>query len=257
MYKVLKIEAFADKESLLGDQHKYRTVFEAQELGFLYIELVVHNSYFEEQDWSCEVRFVGYWRLLDGEEDKIFELTESYSIGKEVSRAHLATNWGAPEKGGYWIRGVYRVEAYLDEEFCGDVYIVVEKEHFKAKEINPYFELLDLKMFPIFEELLPAEQWLYSKQFIAKETAFIGFAFTIRNKLDYIWRCELVLNVYNEQGEQLFTKRVLGIVEPTEEEIILVLSYGREGYNYWQVGNYTIKVLFMEKIIATDSFEVV
>ncbi|MCP4441685.1 MAG: hypothetical protein GY810_22495 [Aureispira sp.] len=256
-YSVLRIGAHHSPQWLMGDYRKYRTVFEAAEIDFIYVEVVLHNLRFQQEDWSCKMKLIAYWQQMDGTEQKAYEVTEKYTISKDLDRAYLSNSWGAPEKGGYWAQGVCRVEAYIDGQLVGDVYIAIEKENFKNKEINPYFELEEVKIFSTSTDVPPINQRVYSKTFVAAQTPYLAFEINLHNKLDYIWNCEFVGNFYNEEGEQLITQRGLQPIEPTEKKAAVLVSYGNETCDYWHTGKYTVKILFMEKIIDEVAFEVV
>lgn len=257
-YKFNSLLAF-NWESPNVDMRRYRQVYDRWELKYLGAELVVYNKKFDEADWKAEVNFQAW--LLEGGEKKQMKcsIDETFTISKSDNTAVMSKGWGSDELGSFWQKGNYVWEAYIDKEKVGEVKFYIEDHGMFDKEVNPYFDLVSLKLYEGPNEFLEEKDRVYLRKFDTGKTRYIWGEFRFANLIREDWLCEVFFNFYDD------TRRSIGRIQsmqyiieesPGDSVFTLCQGWGNDKPNNWTPDDYVLEIEFQEEIIASIQFTV-
>src|SRR5688572_24075417 len=147
LFKFKDLKIYADNNSLAQDGRFYRTVFDESEVNYLYFEVTLFNKKFDEGDWDAKGKIVCH--LLDkGTKGKeMCNLEINLDGKKDVNVITCREGWGMENKGTYWKKGVYIVEAFVEDKMIGSKSFYLEDDGVITPERNPYFALDHVKLF--------------------------------------------------------------------------------------------------------------
>lgn len=257
-YKLKDLRFFARDEWFFGRDSAnriYRRVFTRAELDShgLFAELSLYNKLYDEQDWSCKIRFVV--DKLKADDVSV----ERHLIDDEFSRViSKSTNLELVGRGkkedGFWKDGTYVWRAYIDD-------VKVVENHFYVYDLphpdsadNAFFSLEGVSLFESAQSetnVSPQNQLI---QFKAGETRFVNIRTVLRNKLNFNWHCELFLYFLKETGD---LKSAVYRFQPLKTGVQnWDTGRGNDNGQFWTAGRYKINVVFMDRLIASVPFVV-
>jgi SpoVK/Ycf46/Vps4 family AAA+-type ATPase len=243
---------------ILNSDRLYRSVFERDELTYVYVDFSFFNKKFDEHDWDAEVEFVLY-QIVNG--ISVLLDTTAYQIEVKTSqnKVLVSYNWGDTELGDSWDDGQYRFEAWINKELaeCHDFY--VQDFGMVAPGENPYFNVYALRM---FESCNPPEvgaERNYMLCFRDDTSRFIYAELEIENRQQgNPWQGEFSFWFYNDARIPVGHLNVLVPVETNDINRLFRVEAGI-GHNEqvsWLRDKYTVDVWFMGVKVATTAFEV-
>lgn len=253
-FKFKSLKVYSSEEWLAGGKKKYRKVFEKAETGYLYAELGFFNKNFDKANWEVNVKLICYKTTKDGKE-VICDLNIDKKIHSEENIIYLREGWGHEEAGYFWSKGEYIWEAFLNNDFVGTSKFYIEDGGSVGTLYNPYFDLLNIKLFEGSNEGVVKQNRVYLKQFQAAETRYIWVEFLIDNMLAFDWYCELKFNFYNNTGQLKGSTSELQLISSNEDEISIITGWGSDNKGTWYEDRYTLEVVFMDKLVAIIPFE--
>ncbi len=252
-YKIKDIKVFGSKENLYKNEKKYRKVYDQSECRYLYCELSFYNKLFDESEWSADIRF----ECTDKEGTRICQLRKKMPINKDKNIIFVREGWGTPTI-GYWKEGTYRWEVFLNDDSVGSATFYVVSGGIVTPNNNPYFDILEVRLFESAQEGLPIAQRNYLKTFATSKTRYLNIEMRLANKQKDLemFPLDLQFNFYNDSGQQKAFMSYFKELRNQSEEILLDTGYGSNSSGYWYEDRYTLEVIFMDQLIAVIPFEV-
>jgi len=254
-YKFRDLKIFGSTEWLANNEKKYRLVYDEAECTFIYSELSFYNKLFDEQDWDVRMnlRCVNH---LDNTE--ICNLVADRTIRKDENIVYVREGWGVKTPGVYWKKGIYRWEAWIDNVFVAEKLFYVEEQGLVTDTVNPYFTLLDIKLYEGPDNNLPKKERKYLNAFSAADTRYVWVELSCENlvKGNEAWQCELFFNFKTHSGQLKGSIEKLMQVNHQEQYFECTIGWGSDLKGTWGNDVYSVDVVFMDQILATVIFEV-
>ncbi len=254
-FKALSVYAW---DRTIGDKKKFRRVFDQSELTYLSAELSFYNKLFDEKNWECELRIVAH-KIEEGGSKQICEKKDSINIGVEENLFTYSFGWGDDKRGKFWKPGTYEWEAYIDGVYVGSASFYVEQMDGLDNAQNPYFEVLSLRTYEAPEGDLDASDRVYLKSFEEAVTRYIMGELRFRNLVPHEWHCEMFFHIFDDTGMSIGCSDSFFVVTPEDEtgEVFTVTSgWGSSNAGTWVSDNYTMEVVFMDRLIAVIPFSI-
>jgi SpoVK/Ycf46/Vps4 family AAA+-type ATPase len=257
-YKLKSFQVYA-WDRAMGGVRKFRKLFEKSELNYLSVELSIYNKLFDEEDWETEIEIFANELLPDGNTSRKCEKKENITISKDENIFKYSFGWGSDERGSFWTKGTYQWEVYLDGEFVDSAKFYVEDIGHIDEGSNPYIYALTLNTYEAPEGDLEQEDRVYLKTFDVKTARYVMGEFRFTNLVNHEWNCELFFNIYDDTGVHVGTSDILVKVVPDEsdnDEFTVTAGWGSGSAGTWIEDNYTMEVVFMDKVIAVIPFSI-
>ncbi len=255
-FRLKEMKTYSSPEWMAGKQKRYRRVYDRSETTYIYTELALHNKMFDVQDWYIEVTLKAM-AIKAGKKVELCSLNVNRTISKEENVFYFREGWGNKKEGIYWKKGEYVWEAYVGDQLISSTRFFIEDVGAVSKEVNPYFEIESFKLFESGDIEEPENERTYYTQFDATETRYVFVELKIKNLVfPEPWNCELTFNYFNSshqlKGETIELK-AFGSMDPT---IALTTGWGSQNKGSWYPGEYTVELVFMDKLIAVVPFKV-
>ncbi len=252
-YKFKELKLYTSTEWLADNKKKYRQVFDRYEVAYIYAELAFYNKSFDEDIWEAEVTLKCY--QIKPKKSEVCVLDFKKKISKYDSTVYIREGWGNKKGGAFWKKGTYYWEAYIDGEKLGSKYFYVEdagQDYTDA--LNPYLRLETLKLYEGQLDDVPVEERTYLKTFSSEATRYIYTELTFKNLFPKNWHCELFIkfmtNIHDIKGK---VNRLIN-VKKGEEKIVVTAGWGSNIKGSWRNGEYSLEVIFMDRLLAVVDF---
>jgi len=257
-YKFVDIQTFA-WDQVMNSEKRFRRVFDKSEIGYLGVELSIHNKLYDEKDWTAKIRFMAFSLDGDNKAHEHCNLEEKVTVYSYDNLFTCSNNWGSEIKGYYWEKGNYLWEAYLDDELIGTTKFFIEDHGKVSENANPYFEVLSLKTYEAPSGDLPEDERKYFRDFSSIDSRYIMGELSIKNKIPQEWLCEIFFNFYEDTGQRVGRADILNYImlnDPDSETFLLTAGWGSESKGTWVKDNYMLEVVFMDTVVAVIPFNV-
>ena len=251
-FKFKELRVYSSTEWLADNKKKYRQVFDRYETTYIYAELSFYNKLF---DRDIELRCFE----IKNNKKQICNLTFKKKISKFDNVVYIREGWGNKREGSFWKKGTYYWEAWMDGEKVTTKYFYVEDvgDILLVDGSNPYVSLQSLKLYEGQYDDVMEEDRTYMKVFSSEESRYIYSEIVLTNKIkDDNWHCELFVKFYNESRELKGQVTRLQNVKKDDDLIRISAGWGANTKGSWKQGNYSIEVVFMDKLVAVVYFEV-
>ena len=242
---------------LLRVRKKYRQVFDKNELTYVYAELSFFNKLFDEEDWHAEIQLKAFSQPADKRKKGIemCSIDVTKTVSKDLNIVYIREGWGMEKKNIFWKEGVYYWEAYIDGVKIGTQHFYVYDAGTVTAHQNPYLEMEHVRLYEGTNQDSRKKDPLYLKEFNSDETRFVWIEFNAKNKLKKSWMAELVFYFYND-ARQLKGRTVeLVPVKENQTEMVITSGWGSDHKGTWFQDNYTVEIVFMDKLDWNCSFQ--
>jgi SpoVK/Ycf46/Vps4 family AAA+-type ATPase len=254
-YKFRDLKVYSSTEWLADNKKKYRQVLDRYETSYIYAELSLFNKLFDDEDWDVKVNIKCY-SLKKGRKE-LCDLNFDRKVSKYDNIVYIREGWGNKKAGAFWKKGTYYWEAYVDGQKVATKYFYVEESSKKFPDPKSYIDLKSLKLYEGPYDDVPKEERKYFKTFSQEETRYVYTEILLDNLLKgQNWYCEMVVKFYNGARQLKGQTIKLQQIEATDETIELTAHWGSNIKGSWSEDNYTIEIIFMDKLLAVIPFEV-
>ena len=256
-YKFKELKVYASTEWLADNKKKYRQVFDRYEISYVYAELSFFNKLFDEEDWDITITLKCF-SVAQGKRKELCKLDLNKKVSKYDSTVYIREGWGNKNEGTFWKKGTYYWEAYIEGQKEATKYFYVEDAGEPiTDENNPYLELRSLRLYEGPYDDMAEEDRTYYKTFSAEETRYIYGEFTFKNgNVGQKWQCELFSKFYNGAKELKGQVIRLQSVKKDEDFLTITAGWGSNHQGSWRLGNYTLELVFMDRLMAVIPFAV-
>lgn len=254
-FKFKDLLFYVSKEWLAYDKKKYRSVFDRSEVNYIFIELSLHNKLFDQSEWElhCEVKA---YEQSSGTHICTIEVTRTVSSDEPI--AYIREGWGMEPSGTFWKKGVYKWEAWVNNELVVQKQIYILDGGPVNDEQNAYLDVSTLKLYEADYTDRPADSRTYYRTFERNETRYVWAELVAKNLLyqKEAWHCELYFNFYTSTGALKGHIYELIHVQPEDELIQCTEGWGSEEVGTWYEDVYRLEIVFMDSLLAVYPFNV-
>ncbi len=254
-YKFLSLRTYCSTEWMLDSLKRYRTVFDASELTFVYVELALLNKLTGETDWVFDLRLVCY-RLIEQGKETICSIDVTPNVSSKQDIIYVREGWGHEDPGTVWKRGDYIWEAHIDGILVSSCSFHVEDSGGFFEEPNPYFELNSIAFFEGGEERNKTANYQYLSKFSVHDTRYVWVELKATNLQARSWFCELKFIFFNSNFQVKSINTEVKEIKPEHDTFSIYTGWGAPEVGTWPEGRYMVCVLFMDKLLAISYFEV-
>lgn len=237
----------------------YRTVYGAEELQELYVDLELINKRFGEQSWKADVVIRLYW--FDGQKAvPIAEKQGNMTVEKEEGEVRFGEVFSGSDFSGFTFKeGIYRILVQVNGVGgqSEDIYVMEGKG-----EPAGYFRVVHTgidKCCDETEEQSNARPHSY-RVLDRSSLKDIRFYFLAQNLLKHEWVYEFVLRVLDGTGNvkvERIVKSGQYIKDPAGNSLLcFAVDLGGEIQDFWQAGGYSLIVIGFGQLILKLDFEI-
>lgn len=256
-YKFKELKVYSSTEYLDENKKKYRQVFDSLQTAYIYAELSFYNKLFDREGWEAEIELKCF--EIKNLKKQICNLNFKKKISKFDNIVFIREGWGNKKEGSFWKKGTYYWEAWIDGEKVAAkyFYVVNPGKNLISMEENPYVRLQSLRLYEGHYDDVMEEERMYMTTFSAEETRYVYAEIVLNNILKADdWHCELFFKFYNESRELKGQVIRLQSVKRGEESIKVTAGWGANSKGSWKNGQFSLEVVFMDKLLALIHFDV-
>jgi SpoVK/Ycf46/Vps4 family AAA+-type ATPase len=256
-YKFKELKVYSSTEYLDENKKKYRQVFDSLQTAYIYAELSFYNKLFDREGWEAEIELKCF--EIKNLKKQICNLNFKKKISKFDNIVFIREGWGNKKEGSFWKKGTYYWEAWIDGEKVAAKYFYVENpgKNLISMEENPYIRLQSLRLYEGHYDDVMEEERMYMTTFSAEETRYVYAEIVLNNILKADdWHCELFFKFYNESRELKGQVIRLQSVKRGEDSIKVTAGWGANSKGSWKNGQFSLEVVFMDKLLALIHFDV-
>jgi len=258
LFKFKDLKIYCDNNSLAQDARFYRTVFDESEVNYLYFEVTLFNKKFDESDWTAKGKIVCHVLEKGAKGKEMCNLEINLDGKRDVNVLTCREGWGMENKASYWKKGVYLVEAFVDDKMIGSKSFYLEDDGVITSDRNPYFALDHVKLFNAPFSVPRVDSRKYLTEFKWDATQYIWVEYKITNKLETAWNFEVYLNFYEKAGLQKSQLYKYYAVQAGKKNQVYTFDsgWGHDQSGTWKPGQYVIQIVCMGALVAAIPFSV-
>jgi SpoVK/Ycf46/Vps4 family AAA+-type ATPase len=254
-YKFKDLKVYASTEWLADSKKKYRRVFDRSEITYLYAEFSFYNKLFDEDDWKTKINLKAF--SLDGNKRKeLCNVEVPLEVTKDKNIVFIREGWGMDKAGAFWKEGKYLWEASIDETFVASKEFYVYDVGEVTVEANPFFTIEAVRLYEGPYAGTKKEERTYYTHFSGKDARYIWAEFKGKNLLDKEWMCELIFQFYNDARQLKGISTELQKIPPGQASFEITSGWGSDFKGTWYTDNYTVEIVFKDRLIAVVPFRV-
>jgi len=256
-FKFKELKVYSSTEWLADNRKKYRQVFDRYETSYIYAELSFYNKLFDTDIWEVDIELKCF--EIKNNKKQLCSLTFKKQVSKFDNVVYVREGWGNKKEGSFWKKGTYYWEAWIDGEKVTTKYFYVEDvgDFSLMEDNNSYVSLHSLKLYEGQYDDVLEEDRTYMVAFSSEESRYIYAEIKLDNKiLEDNWHCELFVKFYNESRELKGQVVRLHNVRKEDKIIKVTAGWGANTKGSWKQGQYSIEVVFMDRLLAVVYFEV-
>jgi len=255
-YKFKSLKIYSSSEWMVNSTKKYRRVFDKAEVSYIRSEFAFYNKLFDEETWDAKINIKAF-EIKRGKRKEICDLEEKMTIGKDKNVVIVYKSWGVDEEGGFWERGDYVCEAYIDDELVGSQKFFIEDIGKVSVENNPYFDIESIKLYSGDSEAWEKEdKHKYLVAYNKEETKYVWVEIKIKNKTRSDWNFEFFINFYDDAGQFKAQISSLYYIDKNTKGDIFTYhrGWGNDDKGSWKDDKYTVEIVFMDTLVAAIPF---
>lgn len=257
-FHFISLRTHASSEWLAERSKRYRDVYDAAELTYIYASLSFHNLEFCRKEWEADITIRCHaidsgWEVTG----QVCELTKRVAVKPDTPIVTVHEGWGSPNVGGFWTPGTYLWVATIDGQEVGKAYFYLNSVGLVTPSVNPYFKLVSMRLFEDDNNPNSPANRRYCSAFRGIQTRYVWVEFTFENlSNDWGWMYELDFKYFTQARELKGRKVELNFVDQGQRYMTVVSGWGSPNAGTWHDGLFTAEVAFMGQIVAVLPFEV-
>jgi SpoVK/Ycf46/Vps4 family AAA+-type ATPase len=257
-FKFKSLLIYSSSEWMAHSKRKYRRVFDKSEVSYIRSEFTFYNKLFDEEDWKAKVT-VKFFQIKRGKRDEIASLDEDVDVTKDKNSMHIYKSWGVDDAGGFWKRGDYICEAYIDDKLVGSQKYFIEDIGEVSLKNNPYFSIESIKLYSGSSDGWEQKKKKFLVAFNKKETQYVWLEIKIKNKTSSDWNFEFFINFYDDAGQFKAQMDSLYFIEKSSKGDIYTYNrgWGNNDPGSWKEDKYVAEIVFMDTLVASIPFGMV
>jgi SpoVK/Ycf46/Vps4 family AAA+-type ATPase len=252
-YKFKSLQTFCNNEWMVNNLKRYRTVFDKAELDYVRVELAIYNKLFDEEDWTGKVNL----KCFDVMGKVAFcDRALDLSVKKEDNIFYMRDGWGVENKGGFWKKGSYKWQVFIDDVLLGETVFHVNEVGLVSINANPYLEVEHIKFYNGNIDGWQDRNRKYLKTFDKKITKYVWAELKFKNLTNVDYHYELFFNFYDDAGQPKASVVQTGFVDSNKEAFTYSFekAWGSDIPGIWADDKYLLEVVFNDVLIAAATF---
>jgi hypothetical protein len=256
-YKFRDLKVYSSDEWMAGSTKKYRKVYDRYETTYQRLEISVFNKKFDEEDWEASVRSRCFF-VNGSQKNELSNFEEKRKVLKDENIVYVRHSWGNVTPGGYWRKGNYVWEAYIDEVKIGETTFYIEDLGEAPQSVTQYLSLESIKLFEGDNQASLLPQKKYVKKFSQKDTRYVWAEVGFINNTDKEYYAEIFFQYADADGQPKGNQSYVTYVSPnTKGKVYSVFAgWGNQTPGSWLNDMYTVEILFLDTLLATVPFQV-
>jgi SpoVK/Ycf46/Vps4 family AAA+-type ATPase len=253
-YKLKELKTYGALESLYQGARRYRTVSDEMDTSYMNVEFSFYNLRFDQQAWTANITLRAVEHYTNRE---ICKLDKAVTVNPDQNVMTIRDGWGTPQP-GFWKKGTYKWEVYIDNGLVGETYFYITQVGKVTPTFNPFFDITQIRLFEGPYDGVAPEQRVYLQAFDGSKSRYINVELSLKNKqtgLDNL-PLEFHFYVYNEQQYLKAYMTHFMHINDRRASIVLETGYGMRDVGFWEKGNYTLHIVFMDCIVGSILFNV-
>ncbi len=253
-FKFRDIKTYCSTEWLANNTKKYRSVFDEQEIAYLYCEVSLYNKQFDNKAWNLQMQL----KCFDQENNEICDLNCDREVDTADTITYIREGWGVKTPGAYWKAGIYRWEAWIGGELVATKTFYVENVGMVRSGMNPYFKIETVKLYEGPDENTRSEDRKYYTVFNAMNTRYVWVEVNTKNltRKSQDLPIELIFNFRTANGYLKGSVTKLFFIKPNDETFTATIGWGSDIVGTWSRGEYYAEIIFMDELLASMPFEI-
>lgn len=252
-YKFKSLQTFCNNEWMVNNQKRYRTAMDKAEIDYIRVELAIFNKLFDEEDWTAKVNLkcvenVGKKEICNR------ELT--INVKKDENIFYLRDGWGVENKGGFWTKGSYLWQAYVDDVFIGEKLFHINDVGEVTTHANPYLEIEHIKLYNSHHDGWQERNRKYLKTFSKNDTKYVWAEVKFKNITALDYHYELFVNFHDDSGQPKASVVQTGYVDANKIDYTYTFekAWGSDTPGIWTDDKYLVEVVFNDVLIGATTF---
>ncbi len=253
-FKFKDIKTYCSTEWLANNTKRYRSVFDEQEIAYLYCEVSLFNKHFDKEGWKLNMQL----KCFDQENNEICDLNCDREVDQNEPIVYVREGWGVKTPGAYWKSGTYRWEAWISGELIATKTFYVESVGKVRSGMNPYFKIETVKLYEGPDENTRSEDRRYYTVFNAMSTRYVWVEVNTKNltRKSADLPIELTFNFRTDSGYLKGSVTKLFFIKPNDEHFTATIGWGSDIVGTWARGEYYAEIVFMDELLASMPFEI-
>jgi SpoVK/Ycf46/Vps4 family AAA+-type ATPase len=253
-YIFRNLKAYSSVEWLADNKKKYRSVFDKNDVSYVYAEFSFFNLNFKQKDWDLKLEIV----CRDQHKNEICRLNCDRTISQNTNLIFVREGWGTHNANSYWTPGTYTWVAEIDGSIVAEKNFYVQDVGIVTKKGNPYFDIKSVHFYEGSFENIKEEDRKYFEQFSHQDSRYIWAEITAINKardIDF-WSCEFVFNFLTESHLLKGSISKLIFVYKQDHEYKITVGWGADKPGCWLKVKYHFNIIYMDQLILQKNFHI-
>lgn len=253
-YQFVEIKTYGSTEWLADNKKKYRSVFDKAEVGYVYCEFRFINLKYKQGDWPLKLQL----KCIDENKKEICNLNCDRSVSLNSQEIFIREGWGTRNAGGFWNKGTYKWEAWIEDELVAEKNFYVQDFGIVSGLGQPYFKIESIKFYEGPDANVLIDSRRYYRTFHHQFTRYIWAELKAENLIPNVkyWTCELTFNFRTSSNLLKGTVTKLFFVYPQEPNFVITVGWGSDIIGTWGKGSYYMDIMFQDKLLASKSFNI-
>jgi SpoVK/Ycf46/Vps4 family AAA+-type ATPase len=253
-YKFKSLQTYCNNEWMVNNMKRYRSVFDKAEVDYVRVELALYNKLFDEEDWKARANLkcadiTGKYNYCD----RAVELT----VNRDENIFYLRDGWGVESRGGFWKKGSYKWQAFIDDVLVGEKIFHINEVGLIQADTNPYLEIEQIRLYNSHVNGWQEKNRKYLKTFSKKETRYVWAEVSFRNKTNFDYHYEFFLNFQDDAGLAKATLVHSGYIDQGRQNVTYTFekAWGSDTPGVWTDDRYSLEIVFNDVLIAATAFK--
>jgi SpoVK/Ycf46/Vps4 family AAA+-type ATPase len=253
-YQFVEMKTYGSTEWLADNKKKYRSVFDKAEVGYVYCEFRFINLQYKQTDWPLKLNL----KCIDENKKEICSLNCDRSVSINAQDVFIREGWGTKSSGGFWNKGTYKWEAWIDDELISEKNFYVQDFGVVSGLGQPYFKIESIKFYEGPDANVLIDNRRYYSTFHHQFTRYIWAELKAENLIPNVkyWTCELTFNFRTSGNLLKGTVTKLFFVYPQEPSFVITVGWGSDIIGTWGKGSYYMDIIFQDKLLASKNFNI-
>ncbi len=253
-YIFRNLKVYSSVEWLADNKKKYRSVFDKNDVSYIYAEFSFFNLNFKKKDWDLKLEVV----CRDQNKNEICRLNCDRTISQNTNLIFVREGWGTHSTSSYWTPGTYTWAAEIDGVVVAEKNFYIQDVGIVTNKENPYFSIKSVHFYEGTFENIKEEDRKYFEQFSDQESRYIWAEITAVNKVRDIdfWSCEFVFNFLTESHLLKGSISKLMFVYEQDDEYKITVGWGADKPGSWLKGKYHLDIIYMDQLILQKDFHI-
>ena len=178
------------------------------------------------------------------------------NVKKDENIFYLRDGWGVENKGGFWTKGSYLWQAYVDDVFIGEKLFHINDVGEVTIHANPYLEIEYIKLYNSHHDGWQERNRKYLKTFSKGDTKYVWAEVKFKNITQLDYHYELFVNFYDDSGQPKASVVQTGFVDANKQDYTYTFekAWGSDTPGIWTDDKYLVEVVFNDVLIGATTF---